>query len=308
MFGILIIILFLSTLASAAGELPVPSSIEILGPIPPPPKTEKSPLSPQGDTTFELDPLTPSDADIDLGTGSPISWKKSALDQDGCIVLEEAGVYWLKTSFEINRFSRFSITFPHQTKPDVFIDGKREKKRNLDLARGRHRLMLRLDVGDEPHKTCLSLAGETDVSLTWDPRSSPAPSRFEDLEEVKRYGPMAISETGSIARSLRWRQGASRECETVIRGEHDIFLVGGNHLAPERFRPGSGELLLSENDKDGTSLWLFSPTDGRMRRLCTDETHRPTAGCAASARMRPAWSFPAFPRMGGFFCLRPRPV
>lgn len=270
------LILLLST--SIPGLASGPADIQILGPFPRAPEIRNGPLAPKADFAPELNPAeVDPNKSIDLGLAQPLRWRSLAIDQEGCREIETAGIYWVLKNFETSRWTSLSIEKTGAESEKLWLDGEQTEsaKKGVDLIRGRHQLLMRLNLMEDS-RLCLSVSTDPETEIRWNPEGPRPLSSYQDISNARRFGPLALSSGGAyLARSLvlRNREGKTSTEVSIFapEGSSPLPTLGPSSSAPESFAPQSNRLLLSRSSRKGTELRLVDLATGESSILCRNE-------------------------------------
>jgi len=286
----------LGTGAVAAGDSAdgSPNRLLVLGPLPAAMgEAGAGPLAPQLQPVPELDPVTadPHAGDeVVLDPRGAVSWREVTPAGSGVVSLPREGVYWLAVRATVGRWTRLTVTLTGGAGGALWVDGHRVAgpgeeggpvHGETEAARGGHLVLARVErrPGAESAKVTLTAAADPAAGIAWSTGGPLAPTRFDEMREIVRIGPLAVGNEGRyIARRLTRRDPAGegrRSTVDVLDAEGNVVAasVGAPSAVPVAFSPKGDEdvLLLKQKGRRGADLVLYDIDARSLRTVVRDE-------------------------------------
>ncbi|NOZ95134.1 MAG: S9 family peptidase [Acidobacteria bacterium] len=272
-----------TVLAAKAG----PSSLLILGPLPPPAAVAgHGAMAPGVETVPEIDPLVarPEKGQV-VVTAVPdraIRWRVAEV-RHGAVRTKGPGVYWAAVRFDLDRWARVKLEAgAGEAKGELWLDGKERGrgKATVPLGRGRHLLMVRVKIpGKDGEPIRVTAAAGGNAVLNWNGAGAAPLTDLEATRELRSLGPLAVSPGGLlIARRISWMDpGATTRSHRldILRPDGSVAAasVGGPSATPVAFLPGDGppRLLVRRKDGTGSALAIFDTGTRSSRTVVRGE-------------------------------------
>ncbi len=285
--GLLLVMLLALSMATALAADEGPPQALILGPLPlPAGASGKGPMAPGVEPLVEIDPgvARPEEGQTVMLTtpARAIRWHAVQLE-DGGFEAEGPGVYWATARFDLDRWASVKVEAgAGEAKGTIWIDGQKRGKgtATVPLWRGRHALLIRLEIAGEARAVVRATAGAgQEAALSWGV-NGPAPlSDLGQTRKLRSLGPLAVSPDGSmIARRISWmEQGAAKRSHRmdILRSDGTVVAasVGGSSASPVAFLPGEGppRLLFRRKNGSGADLVIFDTGSGTLRTVVRAE-------------------------------------
>lgn len=277
----------------AAPVVVTPEKVLTLGPLPlPAPSGLALESAMEAEFVPELDPLTlrpRAGQAVSWGPGASAIWT-SVPSPEGIAPLPESsgrGVVWAAVYLEGDRYAPITLRVRAEGDLRLFVDGEErargveaagsatELSATLDLPRGQHRLLLRVERGAaRAGGLLISARAAGGAGLGFRDDAEHVVTDYDELRRMVTYSDLALSPDGrllAVVRSVRDPEGEGRrrwlDVLTVDTRRRLASGLGGDGAVGPIWRPDGRALLF----RQGESLWVWERETGVLRQVLRDE-------------------------------------
>lgn len=284
----------IALLVAGVAEATSPSSLRVLGPLPLPPPPGDGLLAPETELVMEIDPRVVDpwvDAEVILDPGGPVRWREVAVGGDGSLEVDKAGVYWLASRLEVDRWTRLELSLAGGGAAALFVDAEELARREAaadeplkavtPAARGSYLVLARVEISEAAAAQSILIAASTEgeARLQWTVERTRPITRLADSVAVAAVDHVVVDLKGErVARRVTRRSAggevARSSVEVLDRGGRVLFAsLGDESAVPLGFSPraDANVLLLRQDGDDGSDLVLFDLDTADLRTVVRDE-------------------------------------